>query len=71
MKPGPAISTFANQLIGGQRSDQLFGQVARFGACRFGQQHGGVAGEIAVFAASGALDHEIRRFDALRQGAIA
>ncbi len=56
-------------VAGRQCGDQRGGDGARIAACGLGQLHGGVGGEVAVFAGLGALDHEIRRGGVGRQGA--
>jgi len=43
-------------LMGGQRGDQLLGQIARLHAGRLGQHHRQVAGEVAVSLVAGIFD---------------
>ncbi len=51
-KPGPAISIASTHCakagVAKQRGTELLGQFARLAAERFGQLHGGRAGEIAM-----------------------
>src|SRR5690606_19168820 len=53
-----------------QRRDQRLRQRARVRLRRPGQQHRGIAGEVAVAAVLGTLDHELRDLQAGRQRAV-
>ena len=59
-----------HQRVCRQRGDQFLGQLARFGARRFGQQQRHVAGEIAVVAVARPLDHEPGQAQVGRQGEV-
>jgi len=52
--------------IGGQRGDDALGQLARRAPCWLGEQHGDVAGEVAMGRVARAFDRELRR-DGLRR----
>ena len=56
----------ADLLIGWQRGNDFFSQIAWLKACRFGQHHGDVAGEVAVGFVTGVF-HLNRWRQAFRQ----
>ncbi len=57
---------FGDVLVARQRSDDFFRQIARLHACRLGQHHRDVAGEVAVSLVTSVL-HLNRRRQAFRQ----